>query len=1021
MADAGPSNPTSTSHNAVTPPSSLSKASSRVQFPQDYDHASADGSRKSMSTQMAALGLGRPPVARTSTSRSNTYGERSSSRGQHSDDTRPRVKSVDAPIPSPGPSRPRFTAEAGTSQPRRATPPAHRLSTKRGKSRVGFPEPEVDIDTSYVSKTFSDEYDLANEDPRILEDVQRAIRMKARREARSKQPHQQVGTERKVTTVSDIASGSSLSPQSSPKRMTIPTSSQLMDSAEPEIDFSPSIRTVPLHPVPSSTNGGATLDWTIPGLEDEKHDRRWRTLSIMRKPKEKLAVPSNKEVVEKQESLYTDKLAQIRAKVQPVTFRKAAITKDQLERQYAALLGTINTAPVPPNILGAARWYASQDEARRTALDRTEPLTWLKHLDKSRRTLARFPWHVTAHILEEYLTIKHRPDAMETIPEYGVVDNLILKHSPGSLVQSGEKSPSSGSWSWTPPTQSIEPSLSRKPWSSDAPVSFEPVLDSGRDSIGDESRISDNIISHWMHSRAGGSTSPRNSTQSSLFYSGWPNGNGTSPNNSRLNFKDFAQRIRRKPYGGSEDGLSSARNSISEQSQEEDRSVFHKRTSSKARARHTSLQLLSRSAPPTDDEKASKELDVATAHSDGDAPPTAKPMLSAQLSPGIEKIGRQVSPRQRAAAPRFATRRVSLPSYNQFFIKQAEQRRQADDEEQERLEYERKLRMLEDTMAQNHNTRQILQRISHHMKEYYNVQHALSELVGVAQPRLPQDVLEAFNHDPAAVIGSTKRFKGAKAVEDIHERIIRQQHTIRSYIASISNRSEPGPARNIFEEPIASLMASLTQLEADKSTIAREAENVVDALQRVKGVHSAVKKEYNETLSHTSLIYPELSQIITLEENYRNHYQQLWNIGLDALTLLLDTVTPFWRNYGKVIGEDMQDFLIVPWYRNEFTGEVNWYPIKSFPKRSLRHWIGLLLFSCMSVVVLMLQLRAALSSTFFLYIPWLADSGLRWLVFPFFLVALMLQWIAVVFELFLILAEAGIVIWWLGWSIRIFV
>ena len=57
-----------------------------------------------------------------------------------------------------------------------------------------------------------------------------------------------------------------------------------------------------------------------------------------------------------------------------------------------------------------------------------------------------------------------------------------------------------------------------------------------------------------------------------------------------------------------------------------------------------------------------------------------------------------------------------------------------------------------------------------------------------------------------------------------------------------------------------------------------------------------------------------------MEENYRNQYQQFWDIGLDALTLLLDTVTPFWRNYGKVIGEDVQDFLIIPWYRNEFTG-----------------------------------------------------------------------------------------------------
>lgn len=147
----------------------------------------------------------------------------------------------------------------------------------------------------------------------------------------------------------------------------------------------------------------------------------------------------------------------------------------------------------------------------------------------------------------------------------------------------------------------------------------------------------------------------------------------------------------------------------------------------------------------------------------------------------------------------------------------------------------------------------------------------------------------------------------------------------------------------------------------------------------------------------------------------------MWNIGLDALTLLLDTVTPFWRNYGKVIGEDMQDFLVVPWYRNEFTGEPNWYPIKSFPKRSCRHWIGLVLFAVGTIVMTWLQLRAAVSSTHILSLPWLADIGVRWLVFPFLVVALVVQWSAVLFETFLIFAQAGIIIWWLGWSVRIFV
>ncbi|THH33128.1 hypothetical protein EUX98_g1073 [Antrodiella citrinella] len=432
---------------------------------------------------------------------------------------------------------------------------------------------------------------------------------------------------------------------------------------------------------------------------------------------------------------------------------------------------------------------------------------------------------------------------------------------------------------------------------------------------------------------------------------------------------------------------------------------------------------MKRSAPPTDDEKASRPpSDIPGPHSDGEVPSTAKPLLTTQSSPAAQEpqINREVSPQPRAAAPRLARHRTSLPSTSQFFVKQAEQRRQEADEERERHDYDRKLQMLEDTMAQNHATRQVLQRVSHHMKEYDNVQNTLSHLMGVTQLQIPQDVLEAFNHDPSAVIGNTKRYQGWRAADDIHNRIYRQRQIIHSFVASMSDDASPRPT-GVFEDPICSLIESLDELELQRQAMTREAEIVAEALHRVKEVHTSVKREYHETLNHTSLIYPELSQVITLEENYRNHYQQLWNIGLDALTLLLDTATPFWRNYGKVIGEDMQDFLIVPWYRNEFTGETNWYPIKSFPKRSFRHWVGLTFFSVGCVAVLMLQLRAAMSSSCLFSLPWVVESGFRWFFFPFVLVALVLQWSAVLFEFLLLLAQAGILVWWLGWSIRIFV
>lgn len=164
----------------------------------------------------------------------------------------------------------------------------------------------------------------------------------------------------------------------------------------------------------------------------------------------------------------------------------------------------------------------------------------------------------------------------------------------------------------------------------------------------------------------------------------------------------------------------------------------------------------------------------------------------------------------------------------------------------------------------------------------------------------------------------------------------------------------------------------------------------------------------------------QISQIVALEESYRNRYQQFWDIGLDALTLLLDTVTPVWRNYGKVIGEDVQDFLIIPWYRNEFTGEQKRYPITSLPKRSLRHWFGLLLFSFTSLAITVLQIGAAVSSTVNYNLPWIAHTGFRWLFLPFFTIGLFIQWIAVLFECLILLAEFGVILWWLGWAVRIF-
>ena len=121
-------------------------------------------------------------------------------------------------------------------------------------------------------------------------------------------------TAKPKTLAPDDASTSSVSTHSSPvrNRVFVPptnpgiTQGQQGGSIESEIDFSPSVGVIPPHPVPSSSNGGATLDWTGSNSEDER-DKRWSLSITKRKHKDKYPLGASKTVVEKQESLYVGK------------------------------------------------------------------------------------------------------------------------------------------------------------------------------------------------------------------------------------------------------------------------------------------------------------------------------------------------------------------------------------------------------------------------------------------------------------------------------------------------------------------------------------------------------------------------------------------------------------------------------------------------------------------------------------------------------------------------------------------
>lgn len=109
---------------------------------------------------------------------------------------------------------------------------------------------------------------------------------------------QSTSTRKGSQSKSDVASFSSLSGTSSPPRalFSTPTTAATMatsptrTSIGSEIDFSPStgLATTSLHPVPCSSDNGATLDWTGLASDEERSDKRWSLSIPKRKGKEKM-------------------------------------------------------------------------------------------------------------------------------------------------------------------------------------------------------------------------------------------------------------------------------------------------------------------------------------------------------------------------------------------------------------------------------------------------------------------------------------------------------------------------------------------------------------------------------------------------------------------------------------------------------------------------------------------------------------------------------------------------------------
>ncbi|KAF7339293.1 hypothetical protein MSAN_02142800 [Mycena sanguinolenta] len=821
------------------------------------------------------------------------------------------------------------------------------VSTSLGASQTSSLR-EAMIDDSGIG-LFSDEYDLY---PRILQEVQRALKLKARREARLKSAASSPSSNK-----SEPVPSTSSPTKTSPLRATFPPI-----SAPPPVPSIPerepstsghSASRVGRHPVPSSLDEGTTLDWSGTGTEDERSERRWAMSITKRKDKDMKERHPSDSIVETRESMHAAKIMQIRTKISSSTLAKASAVGDQLRRRYKVIY---NSLPMDDfNILKIARWFAGQDEVVKSSIDLAEPLTWLRHPGK----VPQSQRNLSALIMEEFLI------HLQGVPKSTDHQRLAsLNSSPSLSVVSRPQFPSPQGSSYF----NIGPSLTRK-LSYEGRITFEPR--EARTSI-DSRRSAESTYSSIL---SGSSLPvvvvPPSNTNTLHRRPPAPTLRATRCQNIPMTLDEGCGPLPYLPRTV----------------------IMFPGPATKANGRGVIPEKVSLSPIPDDRPSLFSSVEKLSV----DLPPTA--------------TGRNFSQ---------SKLRVSLPA-NEELRHQLERRRQQDaDEEEASREYELKQQLLEATVAQNTRVRQLLHRVAAGVREYDEAQSSLSRSLTIPYEGIPRELVDAFSHDPAAVTGGTRSYKGWRAVDDIHNRLARQREIFQEFLSRAPRADHSPPPESGLANPIAALMQSLKTLESERQEIAWRATEVSHALTAVQSVHAEVKAAYNSTLSHTSVIYPEISTIVELEESYKDNYQYFWEVAMDVLTFILDTVAPFWRTYGKRVGTDVQDFLIIPLYRNEFTGEPKRYLIDTFPKRSLRHWVGLILFFAGTVALTVFQTQAAISS---LWNFWLAGIPYtyvrRFLLIPFW-ISIIIQWWAVGVELSIVLTQLAVVVWWTGWYVNIF-
>lgn len=328
------------------------------------------------------------------------------------------------------------------------------------------------------------------------------------------------------------------------------------------------------------------------------------------------------------------------------------MTADQLQRRYGILYASTNTGPGPVNLASVIHWHSSQDASVRAAMERSEPSTWLKHLEKKPAKKPRLPWNVTALIVEEYMKAQLRTKSMQTIPEDSAVSPEM---DSGSTSRAQFPMPTDSSPQHSGQRHSYESSPKQR-------------AESGQDSL--NSRQSETSTRPWLRSLQ----SDTDSQKSSIYSVFKPKSQVASPTSSRLHIRDFALRRRSDELSSLSEG----------HSQSEDGVI--KPTKPRNRPSNIEIPRQGETGAEGDPIRSGLKSGGVDTTSNLESIPTARAGSLAETEAAGGNSSSATHENTRNALLRRV--RMSLPSSDRLLYRAEEKRQQRVDEERERQEYE---------------------------------------------------------------------------------------------------------------------------------------------------------------------------------------------------------------------------------------------------------------------------------------------------------------------------------------------